>query len=175
MTCVICQDPCGPVGLCVIHLSRWNRYGRFHKLTTEDKFFQRVSESPDGCWLWARPQHDGYGRFTAGPSRVKLMAHRWIYEHMIAEIPEGTEIDHLCKRRNCVNPYHLDPVTQRVNSLRSDNIGGVNTRKVRCNSGHPFDVANTYITPDGRRECRQCRKAASARYNQRRARKLSAA
>lgn len=85
-----------------------------------DRFWSRVLEAPaEECWLWIgqRTAH-GYGQFWDGTRLVR--AHRWSYEYMRAEIiPFNLPIDHLCNVRNCVNPWHLEPVTWGVNSRRS--------------------------------------------------------
>lgn len=85
------------------------------------RFLSHV-EKTDSCWLWgARINHKtGYGAFRAGHrgSRM-LLAHRWSYEHFAGPIPEGLVVDHLCSVRHCVNPAHLEVVTQRENLRRS--------------------------------------------------------
>ncbi|MBC7941097.1 MAG: HNH endonuclease, partial [Chitinophagaceae bacterium] len=87
------------------------------------------------------------------------MAHRWSYEAMVGLIPEGLHIDHLCSVRACVNPYHLDPVTPRVNVQRSRP-----TRSTHCNHGHEFTAANTYWL-GRKRTCRECNRIASVYKN----------
>jgi hypothetical protein len=69
------------------------------------------------CWLWDVPDpNTGYGTIYDGARNV--LAHRWSYEHHVAEIPDGMQIDHLCRNRICVNPAHLEPVTIQVNGER---------------------------------------------------------
>ena len=135
----------------------------------DERFFSRVTASSDGCWLWDRPKRDGYGQFAAGNNRVSVQAHRWAYEHLIAPIPDGLHIDHLCRVRHCVNPWHLEPVPLVVNVMRGEGLMARNARKSECDSGHAFDSSNTYVTPGGRRQCRACRAAATVKYQQRRA------
>lgn len=84
-----------------------------------ERFMARVSPEPmSGCWLWTGPvSHNGYGTVSLGGRTYR--AHRISYELHVNTIPEGLHIDHLCKVRCCVNPTHLDPVTQVENNHRS--------------------------------------------------------
>lgn len=93
-------------------------------------------------------------------SRGRL-AHRVAYEQARGPIPEGLELDHLCRNRACVNPDHLEPVTHRENLLRADTFAARHAAQTHCVNGHEFTPDNTYIRtrPEGGRECRACRKA----------------
>lgn len=110
---------------------------------------------PDGCWPWeGRRDVDGYG--CAG---MKL-AHRMVYELCRGPIPDGLEIDHLCRNTLCVRPSHLEPVTHAVNMARS-----LPAQKTTCQHGHPFDATNTYYRAGGtQRDCRACGRERTARY-----------
>lgn len=107
----------------------------------EGKFFARVEqegESPLSCWNYTGAlTPSGYGRFYA--QRNAEYAHRFSYRFMVGEIPDGLELDHLCRNRSCVNPWHLDPVTHRVNVLRGDTFARRNAEKVHCPRGHLLD------------------------------------
>lgn len=126
------------------------------------RLMAKVSRDPSGCLLWTGGcSGPGYGRFWLAESLV--LPHRFVYEQAIGPIPEGLVIDHLCGNPACVNVDHLEAVTPRANVHRSSNVAALNAQKTRCKSGHDFDTANTYTTPDGRRQCRTCRYEASRR------------
>jgi hypothetical protein len=144
-------------GFCLKHYKRWKRRGTTHDITSEERFFSYIEPAGqwDACWVWMnRKAAGGYGSFWIG--KKTYLAHRWAYEFMRVEIPEGLALDHLCCNPPCVNPWHLEPVTQRVNLRRSQNHVGVNARKTHCIRGHAFDEANTYLTNSGKRNCRAC-------------------
>lgn len=115
------------------------------------RFFDKVNKTLD-CWLWAGALSTGYGSFRADDRSV--YAHRWSYEYHVGPIPNGMQIDHLCRNRSCVNPGHLEPVTNAENArrgARSFDLTG------RCRKGHDVtDPANVYQGPNYR-TCRICR------------------
>jgi len=80
------------------------------------KYAPNAEPQPD-CWNWGRPALPaGYGLiYINGRTRG---AHRWIYEQIVGPVPEGLELDHKCRNRNCVNYEHLEPVTHQQNILR---------------------------------------------------------
>ncbi len=123
--------------------------------TSLARFMEKVDKQPAfGCWLWtAAVSKGGYGRF--GVDGGVGYAHRWVYEHFIGLVPEGLDIDHLCRVRNCVNPDHLEPVTRGENIRR----GRSHTReKTHCPKGHPYSGENLVVhnLKNGKR-CRKCR------------------
>lgn len=126
--------------------------------------FEAKVEIGDGCWLWiGSVDRHGYGKFNIKPYQVS--AHRIAYQLHVGPIPDGHDIDHLCRIRRCVNPAHLDTVTRRENIMRSPiALSAVNAVKTACIKGHPFDQANTYIDPAGYRHCRACSRAANRRW-----------
>ena len=122
---------------------------------------------PDtGCWNWTlAPNDGGYGlaRLGGKPER-RIMAHRWSWEHHVGPIPDGLQIDHLCRNKICVNPAHLEPVTPRENNLRSTSMAAIHARKTHCIRGHEFTDENTYRRGDNNaRQCRACRRLYDAK------------
>jgi hypothetical protein len=79
-----------------------------------------------------------------------------LWEHLVGPVPDGLELDHLCRNPGCVNPDHLEPVTHKENMLRGFNPSATNARKTHCHKGHFFDAENTYIATTGARRCRTC-------------------
>lgn len=94
--------------------------------------------------------------------------HRIAYEKAYGPIPQGMTIDHLCLNKECVEPTHLELVSQRTNILRANGTGGQNARKTHCKRDHPFDTENTRITRDLKRQCRTCLRTYHARNRERR-------
>lgn len=121
-------------------------------------FLDRFVVAENGCWLWtAAKTNGGYGRF---PWRCKtVLAHRFAYETLVGRIPDGLHIDHLCRQRDCVNPAHMEPVTQWENTRRGLAPSALNAVKTHCQRGHALVEGNIYHkTFRGRpvRQCRQC-------------------
>jgi hypothetical protein len=108
------------------------------------------------CWEWKGAiSSKGYG--TTSIEGRSHRAHRVAYELLVGPIPAGLPLDHLCRVRHCVNPDHLQVVTPRENTFRSPIAPAVrNAMKTHCVHGHAFDAANTVISADGWRRCRQC-------------------
>lgn len=124
-----------------------------NRITPRDfeRFMAKVRITPT-CWIWAgNAQPNGYGQFWHAPRM--WLAHRWSYSAFVGEIPDGLEIDHLCRTPLCVRPTHLDPVSGKTNTLRGKTLPAANVVKTHCPQGHPYDV----VYRDGKRRCRVCR------------------
>lgn len=116
------------------------------------------------CWRFTGSTGThGYGQMSLtlpdGRQTVRL-AHRLAYESWVGPIPEGMQIDHLCRRKTCIRPEHLEAVPQRINILRSDAPSAIAHRTNRCHRGH--DLTSAYVSPQGHRYCRACRREREA-------------
>lgn len=129
-----------------------------------DRFWEKVT--PTGfCWEWAgSPDPAGYGSYSLAGRAVR--SHRVAYELLVGPIPDGLVLDHLCRNRGCVNPDHLEPVTQGENARRG--LVGLK-RKTHCIRGHRLSDENTYKhRPGNGRPCKQCARDKQRRlYHQR--------
>lgn len=132
-----------------------------NRVPLEERFWRYALPEPNsGCWLWIgsiRP--DGYGQFSVSAGRARV-AHIVAWEMYRGPVPEGLELDHLCRVRSCVNPDHLEPVTHRTNLLRGTGASARNVDKTHCPHGHEYTDDNVYFHRGGR-HCRICQKSSS--------------
>lgn len=152
--------------LCRRHYKRFYATWRLSTPTRSELFWSKVIQSGD-CWLWTGTKsgpNGGYGLFKREGRRSFQSAHRVAYEEMVGEIPPGLFLDHLCRTPACVNPSHLDPVTNAVNCRRG--LRGELT--THCPQGHAYDEANTKYTREGHRRCITCKRAEGRRYQRNR-------
>lgn len=141
------------------------------KVCEMQRFMDRVEKEPNaGCWLWVGSINaNGYGVFCQSARKDlpknnrTVFAHRYAYREIKGPVPDGLVIDHLCRIRNCVNPDHLEAVTNWENTKRGASFIGKNHLKTHCDSGHEFTVENTGRSKDGKRYCRACKRALAAR------------
>jgi hypothetical protein len=119
-------------------------------------FWALVTRGGDNtCWRWIGKHTPlKYGRWVMA-GRL-WMAHRVAWELTRGAIPRGLVLDHLCRNPQCVNPGHLEAVTQQQNTLRGTGPTAENAKKTHRGHGHEYTPENTRINGRGRRECRQC-------------------
>lgn len=131
----------------------------YSKRPVEDRFWEKVDRhAASGCWEWtAYIGKDGYGRLLIhrDGGYTKALVHRFAWELLVGPIPDGLDIDHLCRNRRCVKPSHLEPVTRRENLLRGVGVVATRAKQTHCKHGHT--LADAYINKRGNRDCRTCR------------------
>ena len=114
-----------------------------------------------GCWNWNRGKFSsGYGAlYVWGNNRP---AHRVGYEMLVGPVALELELDHLCRNRGCVNPFHLEPVTHEENVRRGESRTNVAAVNNVCFRNHVLDQWNVYVRRDGRRQCKTCHRMREA-------------
>lgn len=122
------------------------------------RFWAKVQKT-ESCWLWMACRggsNGGYGKLAV--NHKPFYAHRVAYEIAIGPIPDGLQLDHLCRNPICVNPAHLEPVTSRVNLLRGNTLTAKQAAQTHCKRGHLLEGENLKIAhlKKGKRECRIC-------------------
>lgn len=116
-----------------------------------DRFMSKVMKT-ESCWIYTGQTDNGYGRFWY--KGKGSLAHRWIYEFLICTIPPKMQIDHLCRNRSCVNPEHLEVVSNNEQQKRKS------LAQTHCKHGHEFTKENTYAYKN-KRNCKECRRRRS--------------
>lgn len=142
--------------------------------TLSERIASKFRIDAKGCWRWTGyVAPSGYARQTwtmPGDGKKRShSAHRLSYMMFKGDLIDGMEIDHLCRVRDCINPAHLEQVTRRVNTLRSNAPSAKNAVKTRCPKGHPYSGKNLYTGPNGARYCRICTRENARRYCKRKA------
>ncbi len=118
-----CGKPVQARDWCPAHYKRFLRHGdplgggTPDHLPLVERILTSISVVND-CWIWQRALHHGNRYGLIAVNGLCLMAHRVSYEQFVGSIPDGLELDHLCKNKACVNPGHLEPVTRSENVRR---------------------------------------------------------
>lgn len=142
-------------------------------MTVEDRLLAGIQISDTGCWIWQKATaKNGYGQI--GHEGRTRSTHRLAYETFVGPVPEGLQLDHLCRVRACCNPEHLEPVTQSENIQRSPLIV-----KTHCKQGHELTEDNLIVRQRQTytmRNCRTCHnESVRRRYHEARQTERSAA
>lgn len=144
--------------ICLDDLPAWvtGTTNRHSRLSLEQRCWQKVDATGD-CWEWiAATDWEGYGKFHIG--RTSVRAYRVTWELLVGPCPEGLEPDHLCRNHSCVNPDHIEWVTQTENRRRGYAPSSYVLKTGHCKNGHLFAGNNVYLNPNGHRQCIPCRR-----------------
>lgn len=135
-------------------------FDRFIEKVNRDGPVPNHNPSLGPCWLWlGKPRSTGYGTMQVA-GRMEYV-HRLSHVFFIGLIPDGLQVDHLCRVLLCVNPSHLEAVTQRENLLRGESPSGQYARRTHCLNGHeltPDNLVHEAKFPN-QRKCRTCKNA----------------
>lgn len=115
----------------------------------------KLEVTPTGCLLWrGAVNNSGYANFFLAGKVIALHRMMWVWANQ-KEIPQGLDLDHLCRVRNCVAPNHLEPVSRKENVVRGDNSY---EGEEKCRRGHDLTAPNAFLVSKmGSRQCRLCR------------------
>lgn len=147
------------------------------KLNAKQLLLRHVVKLQNGCWEWkGAKDRNGYGivcRKVDGKPRT-MVAHKASFLAFRGPVPDECELHHTCKRRSCVNPQHVEPVTREKHLMLDESCIGVNARKTHCPNGHPLVEGNLVLVQlrRKRRECLTCHKARKAESYKRNAERL---
>ncbi|MFJ2000270.1 HNH endonuclease signature motif containing protein [Streptomyces chartreusis] len=179
---VYAQKRCKRCYVAALKAGEISRIGSSNARPVKDRLLDKVRVDASGCWVFeGYINPGGYGAMLDDDGNTRT-AHRISYKVFVGPIPDGLQLDHLCHtsasdcaggpscpHRRCVNPAHLEPVTQRENALRGVSFSAVNAVKTHCKSGHEFTPENTYYRTPTHRQCRTCIRAWVAAYKKRKA------
>lgn len=120
-----------------------------------DSFMEQVNVRADECWEWTGPRYpNGYGRYQPDEGRAsadgrdaRVLAHR--FAHEATKGPIRDVVNHLCENKWCVNPEHLEDVTQQENVRYS--------LSDTCKNGHDLTIGSPNVWIDEKQNKRKCR------------------
>lgn len=138
------------------------KYGKYMRgVHPATRFWSKVRKT-ESCWLWMGARNkDGHGNLWVKPRVV--YAHVFAYELLVGKVPNGLELDHLCRVPYCVNPAHLEAVTHRENVLRGVGTAAIHARKTHCKRGHLLAGDNIHKCYLPWRICKLCCKITAKR------------
>ena len=136
-------------------------------MSVREVILYHAREDSNGCWKWQSTiATTGYA-VTCFNGKARLV-HRLSYKEFRGPINSKLQIDHICRVRDCVSPFHLRLITLKENVLCGVGITAVNKTKTFCCNGHEFTKENTYRKPNtNHRNCRKCLRATRLRYDAR--------
>jgi hypothetical protein len=152
-----CERKSRARGWCIFHYNRWKIYGdpepSLKRVIGDDlaRFLSKVNKT-ETCWLWTGGSftEQGYPQFSV--NRKNKMAYRWSHEYFIGPIPDGNQVDHLCRNILCVRPEHLEAVTQEENRRRQSEAAGAIGRKCEVpGCDRPYKTTGTCVMHRARR------------------------
>ena len=134
------------------------------RISASIRFFKYASNcnTVENCWEWKGGKtYQGYGVFSSD-NRESILAHRWIWTYLFGPMPKNRVINHRCRNTSCVNPVHMEVISQSENVLVGDHY----ERKImHCPRGHAYTTKNTYIQRrynGNSRSCKICKAAFNA-------------
>lgn len=133
---------------------------RFMRKVYVSTLFIKGKEELGPCWLWLGHRRNGYAQFKVDGKTVT--ATRWYYIQLHGEINRFLELDHLCNHKGCVSPSHVELVSHQENIRRACTTNVFNQSKTHCPRNHEYTESNTYITSQGKRQCRECHRLKEA-------------
>lgn len=137
-----------------------------------DKLIWQKTDRSGDCWVWTAGKNaKRYGQICLYDKQTRrqfsFKAHRVSYEAVHGKIPDGLQIDHLCKNPSCIRPSHLEAVSARTNNIRSTSPTSILAQKTHCMRGHPLSGENLHIRPNGNRACKLCQRWLQRRWRAR--------
>jgi len=160
--CDTLVGPKGARGMCHNHYDGMRKRGAFEvapRLSPTERLKSGLVVMPNGCIEWTRSTvRGGYGQIKVNGKQLKT--HRFAWELVNGPIPEGLEVCHHCDNPPCCNVEKCLFLGTAADNMADRDAKGHHgqSKKTHCIHRHPFDEANTYMTPRGARSCRACKR-----------------